>query len=92
MKNLALVLLLVMLTVSIAWADQYVNGYVRKDGTAVEGYYRSSPNSSYNDNWSVKGNTNPYSGKEGTLAPTYNDKSPTYNEKTPTYNNYPSYR
>lgn len=52
-----------------AMADQYVRGYVRRDGTYVEPHMRSSPNSSLYDNWSTKGNTNPYTGKEGTIEP-----------------------
>lgn len=65
-----------------AIADQYVNGYTRKDGTYVDGYHRSSPNSSYNDNYSVKGNSNPYNGESGTNSRTYNDRTPDYNTKT----------
>lgn len=66
---------------SVAWSDTYVHGHTRKDGTYVQPHYRSSPNSSYNDNWSVRGNTNPYTGKSGTLPPTWNDRSPEYNRQ-----------
>jgi hypothetical protein len=59
-----------------ASASEYVNGYTRKDGTYVQPYYRSSPDNSYNNNYEVKPNVNPYSGKEGTLPPTYNDRPP----------------
>ena len=48
--------------------DVYVNGYTRSDGTRVEGHYRSAPNSTKSDNWSTKGNTNPYTGKKGTKS------------------------
>jgi hypothetical protein len=61
-----------------AGADQFVNGYTRQNGTYVAPHYQSSPNSSYNDNWSTRGNTNPYTGMEGTKAPTYNDRAPSY--------------
>lgn len=47
-------------------ADTYVNGYTKKDGTYVQGHYRSSPNSTKNDNYSTYGNTNPYTGEAGT--------------------------
>ena len=40
--------------------DVYVNGYTRSDGTQVRGHYRSAPDHSYDNNWSTKGNTNPY--------------------------------
>jgi hypothetical protein len=47
----------------------HVQGYTRKDGTYVAPYERSAPNSTKSDNWSTKGNVNPYSGKEGTKSP-----------------------
>jgi hypothetical protein len=42
-----------------------VRGYVRKDGTYVAPHYRSSPNSTKADNYSTRGNYNPYTGKAG---------------------------
>lgn len=80
MKSLATLLLLALAT--SAYAGEYVNGYTRKDGTYVNGYTRSTPDSSYNNNYSVRGNTNPYTGREGTASPTYNDRSPSYNTRT----------
>ena len=62
--------------VSEAFADTYVRGYYRKDGTYVQPHYRSSPDKSYNNNWSTKPNVNPYTGKRGTRTPTYNDRPP----------------
>ena len=47
-------------------ADTRVRGYHRSDGTSVKPHYRSSPNQYKNDNWSTRGNTNPYTGKRGT--------------------------
>lgn len=44
---------------------EYVNGYYKKNGTYVEGYYRTKKNSSKSDNFSSKGNKNPYTGKKG---------------------------
>ena len=46
-------------------ADEYVNSHFTKDGRYVEGHYRSSPNSTRLDNYSTKGNVNPYTGKPG---------------------------
>ena len=46
-------------------ADTYVDGYYRSNGTYVDSHYRSSPNSTVTDNWSYKGNTNPYTGETG---------------------------
>jgi opacity protein-like surface antigen len=62
-----------------AAADEWVNGYTRSNGTYVQPHYQSSPDRSYNNNWSVQGNANPYTGSSGTAAPTYNDRSPDYN-------------
>ncbi|WP_185244947.1 hypothetical protein [Citrifermentans bremense] len=66
----------------LVFADGYVRGYTRQDGTYVNGYTRSSPDNSYNNNYSVRGNTNPYTGREGTSSPTYNDRTPDYNTRT----------
>lgn len=46
--------------------DVYVKGYVKRDGTYVQPHYRTTPNGTKNDNYSTKGNFNPYTGKEGT--------------------------
>lgn len=46
-----------------------VHGYVKKDGTYVAPHHATNPNSSKHDNYSSKGNTNPYTGKEGTKDP-----------------------
>lgn len=42
-----------------------VRGYYRSNGTYVQPHYRSSPNNSRYDNWSTRGNYNPYTGKRG---------------------------
>ena len=59
-------LLLFSLTVSDLFAAVRVRGFTRKDGTYVQPHYRSSPDSSFYNNWSTKGNVNPYTGKSGT--------------------------
>lgn len=64
----ALATLLSILTVSVA-AQVSVSGYTRKDGTYVAPHHRSAPNDTRNDNYSTRGNINPYTGKEGTKAP-----------------------
>jgi hypothetical protein len=50
-------------------ASCYVNGYTRSNGTPVSGYYRSCPDSSTDNNWSTRGNQNPYTGAWGTRDP-----------------------
>ena len=49
-----------------------VKGYHRSDGTYVEPYYRTAPNSTNRDNFSTLGNTNPYTGKPGYILPDNN--------------------
>lgn len=65
MKLLFLLVALSLSTTSIA--DTYVRGHVTKNGTYVEPHYRSSPNNNTYDNYSTKDNSNPYTGKEGTV-------------------------
>jgi len=50
-----------------------VKGYYRKDGTYVAPHYRSDPDGKFYNNWSTKGNVNPFTGKKGTkTSPDYN--------------------
>lgn len=73
--KIALALFLGLISLS-AVADQFVNGYVRKDGTYVQPHWRSSPNGTKMDNYSTAGNVNPYTGAQG-----YNhDSSPNYGQ------------
>lgn len=48
------------------WSSTAVDGYTRRDGAYVAPHQRSMPDSSVNNNWSTKGNHNPYTGKAGT--------------------------
>ncbi|MGF6412374.1 hypothetical protein OKW37_004044 [Paraburkholderia sp. MM5482-R2] len=50
-------------------AGGYVSGYTRSNGTYVAGHHQTNPNGTKYDNWSSKGNVNPYTGKEGTVDP-----------------------
>lgn len=58
---------LFMLSVSSTPVDaaSRVRGYTKSNGTYVQPYYRSSPNSYKFDNYSSRGNYNPYTGKRG---------------------------
>lgn len=51
---------------SIASAQVHVRGHYRQDGTYVRPHYRSAPDGNFSNNWSTKGNTNPYTGELGT--------------------------
>ena len=74
---------------SIANASVYVRGYYRSNGTYVAPHYRSSPNSTYLDNYSYQGNINPYTGSVGTKS--YDPIYPSYSS-TPSYNYTPNIR
>lgn len=49
-----------------AQSSNSVRGYTKKDGTYVAPHQRTNPDKSKSNNWSTKGNTNPYTGKPGT--------------------------
>ena len=56
-----------LLLAGTASAVTKVKSYYKKStGTYVNSYYRSSPNKTKLDNYSTKGNYNPYTGKKGT--------------------------
>ncbi len=79
-KRILLLVALVALTAQHAWADVYVHGHYRSNGSYVQPHYRSNPDGNFSNNWSTYGNVNPYTGHMGTrLTPSY---SPSY---TPSY-------
>lgn len=95
MKKIA-TLLIALATVS-AWSQTHVQPYVRKDGTYVEGHMRSAPNNTRQDNYTTQGNTNPYTGKQGTVdpyaAPTpYQPQPNPYQQQANPYQQQPIYR
>jgi len=46
MKKIAIVLIPILFsTLSVDAKDTWVNGYTKKNGTSVQGHYRSSPDS-----------------------------------------------
>lgn len=90
MKKFLACLLASMVCSSVAMADVYVRGYTRSDGTYVAPHYRSSPNATRNDNWTTRGNVNPYTGEPGTRSPDYGYGSSygsprTYGNPPPSY-------
>ncbi|MFZ3071917.1 MAG: hypothetical protein WA162_01595 [Thermodesulfobacteriota bacterium] len=64
----------------------WVNGYYKSNGTYVEGYYRSSPNNSVLDNYSTKGNSNPYTLEKGYVDPYKDIYKPTRIQPYSPYN------
>ncbi len=61
-------------------ADQYVHGYTRSNGSYVAPHHRSDANNTTYDNWSTKGNTNPYTGQAGYKNPS--DTNTGYSNRT----------
>lgn len=47
-------------------SDHSVSGYTRSNGTYVRPSHATNPDSTRNNNYSTKGNVNPYTGKPGT--------------------------
>lgn len=47
----------------------HVSGYTRSNGTYVQPYFRTAPNSTNRDNFSTTGNVNPYTGEPGWIKP-----------------------
>jgi hypothetical protein len=79
-----ILLLLIPFTIigqSRSSSDVYVKGYVKKNGTVVPGYYRSAPNNTNRDNFSTKGNINPYTGSKGHIEPDNNTRYYNYSKK-----------
>lgn len=71
MKKQTTLIILVFLLIfcSHSWAQKHTNGYYKQNGTYVQPHYSTSPNSSRSDNWSTRGNVNPYTGKSGYRDP-----------------------
>ena len=60
-----------LVSVTALGDDVYVQGYTKRDGTYVEGHRRTRENDTRDDNYSTRGNTNPYTGREGTKPRDY---------------------
>ncbi len=63
---------------SFAQSTVYVNGHTKSNGTYVQGYHRTAPNSTILDNYSTQGNYNPYRGNYGTKPVQEYRQSSTY--------------
>ena len=70
MKSMKFALLAVAFTSGTVMAQSHsTQGYFKKDGTYVAPSVATNPNGTKADNYSSKGNTNPLTGKEGTVDP-----------------------
>lgn len=67
---LSLVFAATLLTASASFVEARsirVRGYTTRRGTYVNSYHRTSPNRYKFDNYSSRGNYNPYTGRTGTI-------------------------
>lgn len=62
-----IVLLITFVSPCAVNGDVYVRGHYR-NGKWVQPHYRSDPDGDFSNNWSTKGNQNPYTGKWGTKS------------------------
>jgi opacity protein-like surface antigen len=69
MKLVLAAVLALSFTSAAVSKDVYVKPHIRKDGTYVDGHYRTAPDNSKFDNYSTRGNVNPYTGQDGTVDP-----------------------
>ena len=91
MRKTVFALLLFLVLAGSAFADQRVRGYYRdSDGdgykeTYVPPHYRTEPDGNPYNNYSTKGNTNPYTGERGYENPYQQNNQPrnnNYNSKS----------
>lgn len=50
-------------------SGHYVQPSINSHGTFTGGHYQSNPNGTTLDNWSTRGNVNPYTGQTGRRSP-----------------------
>ena len=70
MKTLLIFVFLLFPVSALAYGDDvHVDGYTRSNGTYVQPHMRTAPDNTTSNNYSTYGNTNPYTGKQGTHHP-----------------------
>jgi tetratricopeptide (TPR) repeat protein len=79
-KALCIAAVLVASLTCPAWAEGkggsvHVRGYYPSNGTYVQPHMRSAPDGNFSNNWSTKGNINPYTGVPGTKTHNPNKES-----------------
>lgn len=60
MKNTIWIVIFMIFGTDWVYADEYVQGHSRSDGTYVQGYQRSNSDGNSYNNYSYQGNPNPY--------------------------------
>lgn len=66
MGNRYFVILICAFFSTYMFSQVRVKSYIKKNGTYVQSHKRSNPDGNPYNNWSTKGNVNPYTGKAGT--------------------------
>lgn len=84
MKKIAAVLVIAIMSTPVL-ADEYVNGYYRQNGTYVQPHYQTAPDNTVYNNYSTRGNVNPYTGQPGYVNP---QPSPAPQQPNNAYTNY----
>ena len=73
MRNRTALTLIAAIAISAATAFgqgyHYNNGYIDHNGVFHPGHYKTNPNNNPWDNWSTRGNYNPFTGQPGTRIP-----------------------
>lgn len=57
--------IILILALSSTAQAKYQTGFYKKSGKQVQGHFKTSPNKTKSDNYSTKGNVNPYNLKKG---------------------------
>lgn len=72
-KHILVMLLLLNSTLVLAYdenpEEEEVHDYNKSNGVHVEGYHRTKANDDPYDNYSTKGNVNPYTNEKGAVEP-----------------------
>lgn len=69
MKKVILAAVALTLTGAATAQTVHVREHTTRDGVYVPEHDRTAPNQTKLDNWSTRGNTNPETGKPGTVDP-----------------------
>lgn len=64
-----LLVLVLIISSPVAAEDTYIDGYIRQDGTYVQPHFRTQSDNYSDNNFSARGNTNPYTGNRGSVSP-----------------------
>lgn len=77
MKTLLLLFVIFIPNLGVAQTIQYINPYFRTNGTYVPGHYKTTRDNNIYNNWSTRGNSNPFTGRRGYINPSnsYNSGS-----------------